>query len=151
MVIWVERNKMLKHTQGLWQEFKAFAVKGNALELAIAVVVGGAFTGIVNALVADIITPILGLVTGNVDFKTLAVDLKPGLTMPYGLFLQAVFNFFLVSISIFLVFKLMSTARKQLFREEQKDPPPPAQKPVQERLLEEIRDLLKEQAGHAQK
>lgn len=146
MVIWGEKNNMLKHTQGLWQEFKAFAVKGNALELAIAVVVGGAFSGIVNALVADIITPILGLVTGDVDFKTLTVNLTPTLAMPYGLFLQAIFNFFLVSLSIFFVFKLISTARKQLFREEQKDPPPPAQKPDDVRLLEEIRDLLKDKA-----
>jgi large conductance mechanosensitive channel len=144
MVIWGDKKYMLKQTQGLWQEFKAFAVKGNALELAIAVVVGGAFSGIVNALVADIITPILGLVTGDVDFKTLTVNLTPTLAMPYGLFLQAVFNFFLVSLSIFFVFKLISTARKQLFREEQKDPPPPAQKPDDVRLLEEIRDLLKE-------
>ncbi|HEV8677335.1 MAG TPA: large conductance mechanosensitive channel protein MscL [Candidatus Paceibacterota bacterium] len=144
MVIWVEKNKVIKKTQGLWQEFKAFAVKGNVVDLAIAVVVGGAFTGVVNALVADVITPILGIITGNVDFKTLSVDIKPGLTMPYGLFLQALFNFLLVSVSIFVVFKLITSARDRLFVQEQKDPPPPAQKPEDVRLLEEIRDLLKQ-------
>ncbi len=137
-----EREMILK-TRGLWDEFKSFAVKGNAFELAIAVVVGGAFTAIVNALVADIITPLLGLVTGNVDFKTLTVALKPGLVMPYGLFLQAIFNFFLVAISIFAIFKLISTARKQIFREGEKAVPP-AEVPTQERLLRQIRDLLKE-------
>src|SRR5665213_3895647 len=115
---------MLHKTRGLWDEFKSFAVKGNAFELAIAVVLGGAFTGIVNALVANIITPLLGSVTGNVDFKTLTVELKPGLIMSYGIFLQAIFNFFLVAISIFAIFKLISTARKQIFREGEKAVPP---------------------------
>ena len=136
-------KSMLQKTHSLWKEFKNFAVKGNAFELAIAVVIGGAFTGVVNALVADIITPLLGLATRDVDFKTLAVLLRPGLNMPYGLFLQALFNFFLVSLSIFLVFKMLSAARKQLFREGE-NAVPPSEKPAQERLLEEIRDLLRE-------
>ena len=140
---------MLYKTRGLWDEFKSFAVKGNAFELAIAVVLGGAFTGIVNALVANIITPLLGLVTGNVDLKTLSIELRPGLVMQYGIFLQAIFNFFLVAISIFAIFKLISTARKQIFREGEKAVPP-AEVPTQERLLREIRDLLKSRfAGDA--
>ena len=144
----IRNEVMIQKTRGLWDEFKSFAVKGNAFELAIAVVLGGAFTGIVNALVANIITPLLGLVTGNVDFKTLTVTLKPGLVMPYGLFLQAVFNFFLVALSIFAIFKLISSARKQLFRQGEKAVPP-AEKPAQERLLEEIRDSLKQQNSAA--
>ncbi len=144
MVIWVEREKMIKKTRGLWEEFKSFAVKGNAFELAIAVVIGASFTAIVNSLVGDIVTPLLGLITHNVDFKTLTWEVNPGVIVKYGSFLQAVFNFFVVSLSIFAIFKLISSARKSIFVEEQKDPPPPAQQSAEERLLEEIRDLLKE-------
>ena len=144
MVIWVEKEKMIKKTRGLWQEFKSFAVKGNAFDLAIAVVIGAAFTGIVNSLVGDIVTPLLGLITHNVDFKTLSWTINPNVIVKYGSFLQAVFNFLVVSVSIFIIFKIISSARERLFKEEQKDPPPPAQKPEDVRLLEEIRDLLKE-------
>lgn len=139
----LEKNYMLQRTGSLWKEFKSFAVKGNAFDLAIAVVVGASFTAIVNSLVADIVTPLLGIITGNVDFKTLVWEVRPGLLVKYGSFMQAVFNFLVVSVSIFVVFKTISSARKRLFVEEQKEPPPPAQKPAQERLLEEIRDLLK--------
>ena len=130
-------------THGLWKEFKNFAIKGNAFELAIAVVVGASFTAIVNSLVSDVVTPLLGIVTGNVDFKTLLWEVRPGLMVKYGSFLQAIFNFLVVSIAIFAVFKLISGARKRLFREGEKAVPP-EEKPAQERLLEEIRDLLKE-------
>jgi large conductance mechanosensitive channel len=124
-----------------WTEFKTFAVKGNALELAIAVVVGNAFSGVVNSLVGDIITPVIGLLTNNVDFKTLAWQHGP-LVIKYGAFLQALFNFIIISLSIFLVFKALSAARKTLWRKGEKATPP-EQKPAQERLLEEIRDLLR--------
>ncbi len=134
---------MIKATRGFFEEFKNFAVKGNAIELAIAVVVGGAFSGIVNSLVGDIITPLLGLVTGNVDFKTLAWQVNPSVIIKYGAFLQAVFNFLLISLSIFIIFKLMTSARKRIFREGEKAVPA-YEKPAEERLLEEIRDLLRE-------
>jgi len=125
-----------------WSEFKSFAVKGNAFDLAVAVVVGNAFSAVVNSLVGDIITPVIGLLTNNVDFKNLAWTPHAGLLIKYGSFLQAVINFFLISISIFLIFKLISSTRKRLFREEKKTPAD--QKPQDIRLLEEIRDLLKE-------
>lgn len=141
---------MIHKTRGIWKEFKNFAVKGNAFELAIAVVIGASFTAIVNSLVADIVTPLLGIVTGNVDFKTLFWEIRPGLIVKYGSFMQAIFNFFVVSVAIFAVFKLVSSARKRLFREEKNDEVPPEQKPAQERLLEEIRDLLKERGGQSQ-
>ena len=76
------------------------------------------------------------------DFKELGVNLRPDLVLGYGLFLQSVFNFLLVSLSIFIVFKMFSAARKRVFQEEQK-PVPTYEKPAQERLLEEIRYLLK--------
>lgn len=134
---------MMHQTRGLWKEFKNFAIKGNAFELAIAVVIGASFTAIVNSLVADVVTPLLGIITGNVDFKTLLWEVRPGLLVKYGSFLQAICNFLVVSVAIFAVFKLVSGARKRLFREGEKSVPP-EEKPAQERLLEEIRDLLKE-------
>ena len=134
---------MIQTTKGLLAEFKTFAIKGNAFELAIAVIVGNAFSAIVTSLVGDVISPLLGLVTGNVDFKTLSFALKPDLVIRYGALLQAIFNFLVVALSIFLVFKLFSAARKRFSKEEAVTP---AEKQVsrQEHLLEEIRDLLKE-------
>ncbi|MCC7500824.1 large conductance mechanosensitive channel protein MscL [Candidatus Nomurabacteria bacterium] len=125
-------------------EFKRFAIKGNAFELAIAVVVGNAFTAVVNSLVGDIITPLLGLLTNNVDFKTLSVAVRPDVVVRYGAFLQVIFNFIVISLAIFAVFKLLAAARERLFRN---DDIPPSAKPDDVRLLEEIRDLLKKEKG----
>ncbi len=129
--------------KGFWSEFKSFAVKGNALELAVAVVIGAAFTGVVNSLVGDIITPFLGLLTNNVDFKTLVWEPHTGVVVKYGSFIQNVINFLIVSLSIFIVFRSLSALRKRIFREGEKAVPQ-HEKPAQERLLEEIRDLLKQ-------
>lgn len=134
-------RKYITAAGGFFSEFKRFAVKGNAFDLAIAVVVGNAFSGVVNSLVADIITPLIGLLTNNVDFKTLAWVIRPDLIIKYGAFMQAIFNFAVIAFSIFLIFKLMSSTRERLFRRGEKTPP--AQKPEDVRLLEEIRDLLK--------
>jgi large conductance mechanosensitive channel len=134
---------MIDKTRGFFAEFRSFAIKGNALELAVAVVVGTAFSGIVNSLVADIITPLLGLLTNNVDFKTLSLPIGPSLAIRYGAFAQAIFNFLVISLSIFFIFKILATARRKFFAREEKTLPP-HEKPAQERLLEEIRDLLKE-------
>ena len=128
---------------GFFSEFQRFAVKGNALELAVAVVIGASFTGVVNSLVADIITPLIGALTNNVDLKTLAWVVRPDLTLKYGAFLQTIFNFLVVSLSIFIIFKLLSGARARLFRKEVQGEVPPQEKPAQELLLEEIRDLLR--------
>ena len=140
----VSKEKMIHATRGFLAEFKSFAVKGNALELAIAVVIGTAFSGIINSLVGDIITPFIGFLTHSVDFKSLSVAVRPDLVIKYGALLQAILNFLLVSLSIFIVFKSISSARKRIFKEGEKAVPP-YEKPAQERLLEEIRDLLKEQ------
>ncbi len=143
---------MQQKAQGFWKEFQNFAVKGNVVDLAIAVVVGNAFSAIVNSLVADIITPLLSLLTGNgaTEIKNLSLTLRSPnlfvqnaqpLLLHYGSFLQTVINFFVISLSIFLFFKIITSMRQKLFREGQQESP--AQKPTQERLLEEIRDLLK--------
>jgi len=136
-------RKVFKKAGGFFSEFQRFAVKGNALELAVAVVIGTAFTGVVNSLVADIITPLIGFLTNNVDLKTLAWVVRPDLTIKYGAFLQALFNFLVVSLSIFVVFKMLSSARERMFRKEEQGEVPPQEKPAEERLLEEIRNLLK--------
>lgn len=149
------KERIVQATRGFFSEFKNFAIKGNALELAVAVVIGAAFTGVVNSLVADLITPLLGFVTGNADFKNLSFVLRPegvsatggatsALILKYGSFIQTLFNFFLVSFAIFLIFKSLSAARRRVFKEGEKSVPA-YEKPAQERLLEEIRDLLKDE------
>lgn len=134
---------MINKTRGLFAEFRSFALKGNAFELAIAVVIGNAFSAVVNSLVKDLITPFLGLLTNNVDLKTLAWEPYAGLVVTYGNFIQALLNFIIVSASIFLVFKLLVTARKRFFDRHEEDKVPAHEKPEDVRLLEEIRDLLK--------
>ena len=136
----------------LWNEFKDFAFKGNVIDMAVGVVVGGAFSKIVTSLVGDIITPLIGILTSGVDFKDLKYVLsyaEDGVTplnsLNYGMFLQNIIDFIIIAFSIFLFVKLISTARKKLEKpvEEapQEDP-----KPTSEDLLAEIRDLLKEKS-----
>lgn len=137
------KDRIVKATRGFFAEFRSFAIKGNAFELAVAVVIGAAFTGVVNSLVADVITPFLGFITGNPDFKQHALTLRPGILIKYGAFLQTLFNFLIVSFAIFIVFKLLVTARRRIFREGEKSIPQ-HEKPADILLLEEIRDLLKE-------
>jgi len=136
---------------GFWSDFKNFATKGNVIDLAIAVVVGSAFSGVVNSLVADIINPLLGLLSpGTGDIKNLSVSIPSvGTTTPavvhYGSFVSSIINFLIITLAIFLVIRGISALRARLFR--QRKETPPAQKPAEERLLEEIRDLLKERQG----
>ncbi|MEK5255853.1 large-conductance mechanosensitive channel protein MscL [Paenibacillus sp. RS8] len=130
----------------MWKEFKAFALKGNVLDLAIAVVIGAAFGKIVTSLVSDIIMPIVGLITGGIDLKDRALNvmvMENKLSIPYGLFLQAVVDFFIISFSIFMVIKLANKfQRKEAVKVEVVETPAPAEDIV---LLTEIRDLLKQQ------
>lgn len=137
------RHHVYGATKGFIEEFKKFAVKGNAFDLAVAVVIGNAFTAVVNSLVADVITPVLGLLTNSVDFKSLAFAVRPDVVIKYGVLIQATINFLLVSLSIFIIFKLISGTRKRLSKEEEKEAAAPAVKPADVVLLEEIRDLLK--------
>ena len=130
----------------MWKEFKAFALKGNVLDLAIAVVIGAAFGKIVTSLVSDIIMPIVGLITGGIDLKDRALSvmvMHNELIIPYGQFLQAVVDFFIISFSIFMVIKLANKfQRKEAVKVEVVETPEPAEDIV---LLTEIRDLLKQQ------
>ena len=128
------------------KEFREFAVKGNVVDLAVAVIIGAAFGKIVSSFVADIVMPPLGLLIGGVNFSDLALTLKPAsgaapaVVWAYGKFLQAVFDFTIIAFVIFLAVKGINRFK----REEQAAPPAPAAPPRQEVLLEEIRDLLKQ-------
>ena len=132
---------------GFVKEFREFAVKGNVVDMAVGIVIGTAFGKIVSSLVSDVVTPPLGYLIGGVDFTKLAITL-PGLqagaepvTVRYGVFLQAAFDFLIVAFAIFMLVKLINRLRRV---EEAKPTAPPAP-PRQELLLEEIRDLLREQ------
>lgn len=126
---------MLISMKGFAQEFKAFAMRGNVVDLAIGVVIGGAFGTIVTSLVGDIIMPIFGIVTGGIDFSDMAYTVG-GSTIAYGKFIQAAFVFAIVAFALFLVVKVMSKLKKA---EEAK----PTATPEDTVLLREIRDSLK--------
>ncbi|NMA58602.1 MAG: large-conductance mechanosensitive channel protein MscL [Clostridium cochlearium] len=125
------------------KEFKKFSVKGNAIDLAVGVVIGGAFSKIVSSLVEDIIMPSVGLLLGKVNFDTLSLTVMSmdgsKIVLNYGKFIQSVVDFLIISFSIFLFVKLINSFKK---KEEEK---PKIEEPSnEEKLLTEIRDLLKE-------
>ncbi|MBQ8864444.1 MAG: large-conductance mechanosensitive channel protein MscL [Rikenellaceae bacterium] len=128
------------------QEFKQFAMRGNVIDMAVGVIIGGAFGKIVSSLVADIIMPPIGLLVGNVNFTDLSIVLRKAteetaaVTLNYGNFLQQVFDFLIVAWAIFMFIKLINLAKK---KEEAKPATPPAPS-KEEVLLTEIRDILKE-------
>jgi len=127
---------------GMLTEFKEFAMKGNVLDMAVGVVIGGAFGKIVSSFVGDVITPALGKVVGGVDFKDLAVAIGTDpagkeILVKYGVFLQTIFDFIIIAFVIFMALKGINKLKK---------PPPPAADPAPAPdvvLLTEIRDLLK--------
>lgn len=127
------------------KEFKEFAVKGNMVDMAVGIIIGGAFGKIVSSLVNDVIMPPLGLLIGGVDFSDLAVTLKEAegevaaVTLNYGAFVNNVLDFVIVAFAIFMVVKGIN----QLKRKEAAAPAAPAAPPREQVLLEEIRDLLK--------
>jgi large conductance mechanosensitive channel len=124
-------------------EFKKFAMRGNVVDLAVGIIIGGAFGKIVSSVVADVIMPPIGLLVGGVNFTSLTITLKeaagkaPAVTLNYGNFLQAVFDFLIVAFSVFLLIKAINTLQK-------KEEEAPAAPPKQEVLLEEIRDILRQ-------
>jgi len=124
----------------LLKEFKAFALKGNVLDLAIGVIIGAAFGKIVSSLVSDIIMPLIGLLMGGVDLSGLKKTLGNA-TITYGVFLQTVLDFLIVSFSIFMFIRTLNRFKR---KEEAKPDEPPAPS-KEEMLLTEIRDLLKQQ------
>jgi large conductance mechanosensitive channel len=132
----------------LVDEFKAFAMKGNVVDMAVGIIIGAAFGKIVSSIVSDIIMPPLGLIIGGVNFTDLKVVmkaatlLKPAVTWNYGNFLQVCFDFLIVAFAVFMVIKAMNAAKKKELTATAAPPAPPALS-KQETLLTEIRDLLK--------
>lgn len=123
----------------MWKEFKAFALKGNVLDLAIGVIVGAAFGKIVTSLVEDMLMPVIGLLMGGIDLKGLQFQYGDTI-VKYGAFLQTIIDFFIVSFSIFLFVKGINNLKR---KEDPKPEAPPAPS-KEELLLTEIRDLLKQ-------
>ncbi|WP_102959814.1 large conductance mechanosensitive channel protein MscL [Mangrovicella endophytica] len=137
------------------KEFKEFALKGNMIDLAVGIIIGAAFSGLVNSMVTDLVMPVIGLITGGVDFSNKFVPLASGVTatsleaareqgavLAYGKFLTLAINFLIVAFVLFVVVKGMNTLKR---REEAK-PVAAEDLPREEKLLEEIRDIL---AGRA--
>ena len=125
---------------GLGKEFKEFAMKGNVIDLAVGVVIGGAFGGIVKSLVDDIITPaILTPALKAAHLADLSQLVIPGTAIKYGNFISQIISFLLVAFALFLMIKGLNSAKR---KQEAAEPPPPAG-PTQEELLTQIRDLLK--------
>lgn len=132
----------------LIQEFKEFALKGNVMDLAVGVVIGGAFGKIVSSLVADVIMPLVGLASGGVDFKTLNWVLAPAtvdatgkavaaVTLNYGNFIQAIVDFLIIAFSIFMAIKALNNMKRK-----EAEAPTVSAEPTEAALLTEIRDLL---------
>ena len=127
------------------KEFREFAVKGNVVDLAVGVIIGGAFGKIVSSLVSDVVMPPIGLLIGGVDFKDLAIVLKEAqdgaeaVTLKYGAFLQNVFDFLIIAMAVFAMVKIINNLK----RTPEPEPEAPAEPSAEEKLLTEIRDLLK--------
>lgn len=132
---------------GVLSEFKAFAVKGNVVDMAVGIIIGAAFGKIVSSFVGDVVMPPLGVLIGGVDFSDLAITLKaaqgdvPAVVLAYGKFIQTCLDFLIVAFAIFLGIKAIN----RLKREEAAAPEAPPAPTPQEVLLTEIRDLLKNQ------
>lgn len=131
----------------LIKEFKDFAMRGNVLDLAVAVIIGGAFGKIVSSFVADVLMPPVGLLLGGVDFSDLAIVLKeavgedPAVMLSYGKFTQSVVDFLIIAFAIFMMIKVINNLSKK--KEEEPAPAPP-EPTKEELLLTEIRDILKD-------
>ena len=130
---------------GMVQEFKSFAMRGNVVDMAVGIIIGGAFGKIVTSLVNDVIMPPIGVLLGGVDFSNIAITLReavgdaPAVTLGIGVFVNTVINFLIVAFAIFLLVKAMNAAKK---KEEAAPAAPPAPS-KQEVLLTEIRDALR--------
>lgn len=137
----------------MWKEFKEFAMQGNVIDMAVGVIIGGAFGKIVTSLVTDIIMPIIGMITGGISFSNLSVTLSPAVmengvevkaanTLNYGMFIDNVLNFLIIALCIFMVIRSLQGAKKKLMKKEEA-PAEEAPAPTTEELLTDIRDLLK--------
>ena len=129
------------------KDFKAFAMRGNVVDLAVGVIIGAAFSKIVSSLVADVIMPVIGMILGGLNFTSLKLTIDspigglPGASLTYGNFIQAVVDFAIIAFVIFLIIKGIASLQRKEEKAEEAAPPPPT--PADVVLLTEIRDLLK--------
>ncbi len=124
------------------EQFKAFAMKGNVIDLAVAVVIGAAFGKIVSSLVADIITPIIGLLMGGVDFSGLSYTVGDAV-LSYGVFVQSIIDFIIVALAIFMVVKGITKAQEKAVKKAEVAEEKPTEPSEEVKLLQEIRDSLR--------
>ena len=130
---------------GMMSEFKDFAMRGNVVDMAVGIIIGAAFGKIVSSFVSDVVMPPLGVLIGGVDFTNLAVTIQAAsegveeVTIKYGQFIQTVFDFVIVAFAIFIAIKAMNSLKKK----EEEAPAAPPEPSAEEKLLTEIRDLLK--------
>lgn len=125
----------------MWEDFKKFAIQGNVLDLAVAVVIGGAFGKIVSSLVDNIIMPFVGVLMGGYSFEKLSLEIGDAV-IKYGIFIQSIVDFFIISMSIFVFIRML--VKLKIRKEEEKTEEEPKVDPQIE-LLSEIRDLLKDE------
>ncbi|USF27173.1 Large-conductance mechanosensitive channel [Firmicutes bacterium ASF500] len=123
-------------------EFKQFIARGNVMDMAVGVIIGGAFTAITTSLINDIIMPLLGIFTGSISFAALSFTIN-GAVIAYGNFIQAVFNFLIMAFVVFCLIKTINRFHRKK-EEPPKEEPAPPEPSAEEKLLMEIRDLLKE-------
>lgn len=123
------------------EEFKQFIARGNVMDMAVGVIIGGAFSAITTSLINDIIMPILGIFTGSISFAALSVTIN-GAVIAYGNFIQAVLNFLVMAFVVFCLIKTINRFHRK--KEQPEAPPAPPEPSAEEKLLAEIRDLLKE-------
>ena len=125
-----------------FKEFKEFISKGNVMDMAIGVIIGGAFGKIVTSLVNDVLMPLIGIITGGIDFTTLSVKVGEAELM-YGNFIQAIIDFLIIALCIFLITKSIAKAGEKLKKKQAEEAAAAPAGPTSEELLTEIRDLLK--------
>lgn len=130
---------MTEKTSGFWSEFKTFIARGNVMDMAVGVIIGGAFSNITNSLINDIVMPVLGIFTSSVSFAELTVKAGPAV-ITYGNFIQAILNFLIMALVVFCLVKAINSFHR---KKEEVPPPPPPGPSAEEQLLTEIRDLLK--------
>lgn len=125
-------------------EFKKFIARGNVLDMAVGIIIGSAFTKIVTSLVADVITPILSIITGKVNMTDLKIEISDGLAITYGNFLQSVLDFLIIAFVVFVMVNSINKFHDKLKKKEDEEPQKEPEPSKEEILLTEIRDLLKE-------
>ena len=144
-------SKVSEKGGGLLAEFKEFAMKGNVIDMAVGVVIGGAFGKIVTSLVNDIIMPLISVVTGNIDFSNLqyvhsyvnGAGAKAEIVVKYGAFMNTIIDFLIVAFCIFMVIKVMNSTKKKFEKEEESKEVEEVKVDENTEILKEIRDLLK--------